>query len=373
MNVAETIAHHKQTPDVSVENYVRRKRIALARGMEQAKKVYLDTKFWLLLRDGRMGRSNDADVVRLLNLLQKLVASNRVICPISATTFFEIFAQTDPTTLAANVDLIDELSTGVTLIEERERFRSEFFHFVVQKSQAAKTVLPLHDLVWTKLAYVLGFVTPVSQSLPADVDLALQKAFVDHMWTISLSDMLRAKASTALPFPCAFPDISTSLNDGKSANLDEHKSFKQVFLSEIAGILDVYKPDLGRLMRHLYEDQYGHPPEVARGSNDDERLFANLIYNAFRLNKLTSELPSLRVSAGLHAAHRWDKTRKYKRNDLHDFHHAVAAIPYCDYFLTEHSLRQLVNHNGLGLSRLFPCQTFSSVADSLGTLTRLAA
>ena len=100
-------------------------------------------------------------------------------------------------------------------------------------------------------------------------------------------------------------------------------------------------------------------------------MFANLIYHAFRLNKLTSELPSLRVSAGLHAALRWDKTRKYKRNDLHDFHHAVAAIPYCDYFFTEHSLRQLLAHNGLRFSELFPCQTISSVADSLKALSRL--
>lgn len=372
MKVADAIAHHQGTPHVSVEDYVRRKRIDLARAMEPSRKVYLDTKFWLLLRDARLGRSCEAGVVALLELLQTLVAHGRVVCPISATTFAEIFAQTDPTTLQVSVELIDELSAGVTFIEEHERFRLEFFHFIMQKTRGPNAVLPLQTLAWTKLAYVLGFMAPVSKSYPADVDLVLQKEFVDHMWTVSLGDMLRVMGTAAVGrFPRAFDDTSTSLNEGKFANLHEHNSFKQVFQSEIAGILDVFKPDLADLMRHVYELQFGRPPDVSDGSDDGGRMFANLIYHAFRLNKLTAELPSLRVSAGLHAALRWDKNRKYKRNDLHDFHHAVAAIPYCDYFLTEHSLRQLLGHNGLRFAELFPCQTISSVADSLASLSQL--
>lgn len=371
VKVTDAILHHKGMPHVSVEDYVRRKRIDLARGMEQAKKVYLDTKFWLLLRNGRLGRSSDTDIVALLALLQVLVAKNRVVCPISAATFMEIFAQTDSTTLQVSVQLIDELSAGVTLIEERERFRLEFFHFIMQKTRGPNAVLPLHTLAWTKLAYAFGFVTPVSKGLPADVSLVLQKAFVDHMWTVSLTDVLREMGGAVGSFPRAFPDISASLNDGKFAH--QHKSFKQMFLSAIAGILDVFEPEIVSLMHHLYETQFGRPPEVGDGPDDGGQMFANLIYHAFRLNKLTSELPSLRVSAGLHAGLRWDKDRKYKRNDLLDFHHAVAAIPYCDYFLTERSLRHLLGHKDLRFSELFPCQTFSSVADSLASLSRLAA
>jgi len=89
------------------------------------------------------------------------------------------------------------------------------------------------------------------------------------------------------------------------------------------------------------------------------RVFANMIHTAFRKNKLTVEMPSLLISAGLHAAFRWDKKRIFKPNDWHDFHHAVAAIPYCDYFLTEHNLRNLVADKNLKLGSLFKCQTFS--------------
>jgi hypothetical protein len=371
MDLADSLAYHKERPNVSVDTYVRQLRIGLANGIARAKKVYLDTTFWLLLRNASLGRSHDPVDGELLNLLRSLVAAQRVVCPISATTFTEIFAQTDPITLQASIQLIDELSCGIALIEERERFNVEVFHFVRQRTQGPDGVLPLDSLVWTKLAYVLGFVTPVSKELPADVSLLVQKAFVDRMWTVTLADMLRQMGAAVSSFPRAFKDVSTSLNDGKFANLNEHKSLKQVFLSEVAGILDVLKSDLASLMRHIYEMDTGVALDLDAATDDLARPFMNLIYNAFRLNKLTVELPSIRVSAGLHAAVRWDRSRKYKRNDLHDFHHAVAAIPYCDYFLTEHSLRQLVTHKGVQFTQLFRCQSFSTAEESVKALGQI--
>ncbi len=80
----------------------------------------------------------------------------------------------------------------------------------------------------------------------------------------------------------------------------------------------------------------------------------------------------MRIAAGLHAALRWDRKRKYKRNDFNDFHHAIAAIPYCDFFLTDHGLRHLVAHKRLRFSEFFACKTLSGIADSLQALSRIA-
>jgi hypothetical protein len=41
-------------------------------------------------------------------------------------------------------------------------------------------------------------------------------------------------------------------------------------------------------------------------------------------------MPTIRIPSTLHAAVRWDKQQKYQK---HDFQHAIAALPYCDYFL----------------------------------------
>ncbi len=356
-NVSGAIAHHRFTPNVSVEDYVRRKRIELAAEIQGSAKVYLDTKFWLLLRDARLGRNHDPQVVELLRLLQHLIAARRAVCPISAATFAEIFSQTDCATLRVSVELIDELSGGVSVIEEYERFRLEFLHFVREKSQGADQVLPVQQLVWTKLAYVLGFVTPVSRVLPSEIDLAVQKAFVDHMWTLGLTEMVNQIGDDGLrSFPRNFPDATARLNDGKFAHVNGHKTFKQVFLSEIGGVLDVFKPDFVDLLRHIHEMDVGRTAENNTDFQDGARMLANLVYHAFRLDKLTIELPSVRIAAGLHAALRWDRKRKYKRNDLNDFHHAVAAIPYCDFFLTDHGLRNLSRAQSTAIVRVVSVQ-----------------
>jgi hypothetical protein len=91
-------------------------------------------------------------------------------------------------------------------------------------------------------------------------------------------------------------------------------------------------------------------------------MIGDMIYQCFRYNKLTKELPSLWIDAGFHAAFRWDENRKFKANDMPDFRHAVAAIPYCDFFLTEHSLKHLISDKRLRLETLYPCKTFSDAS-----------
>jgi hypothetical protein len=62
---------------------------------------------------------------------------------------------------------------------------------------------------------------------------------------------------------------------------------------------------------------------------------------------------------------------KFKPNDLHDIHHAVSAIPYCDWFFTEHGLRQLVSNKKLRFSSLFKCRTVSSIGEAVSAMSGL--
>ena len=98
----------------------------------------------------------------------------------------------------------------------------------------------------------------------------------------------------------------------------------------------------------------------------------NLIYHAFRLNKITTELPSLHVMAKIHAAARWDKNRQFKPNDLYDFHHAIDAIPYYDYFFTERNLRHLVSQEIMGFNTISHCKTISGIDDAIIELSQIA-
>lgn len=369
MKIVNTISHHLHTPGISLQSHLRQKQLDLARDIQAAKKVYLDTKFWLLLRDARLGRNVGSDTVALLRLLQESVDRGSVVCPISADTFIEVFRQTDRDTLRTCIKLIDDLSKGTAIILLMDRIALEVHHFLRRNANGPSAVYRVEDLIWTKVPYVLGFCTPVSQSLPPEIDLAMQKAFLDQLWVTKMTEMLDIMGDDNRLPSNAFPDISDQLNRGKLDHRHENNSFKQLFLSELWGVLDLYAPCFSDIMARIYERDTGqHVSAEEKTKAESGRMVAKLIYEAFRHNKLTCELPSLRLGAGFHAAVRWDRNRKFKANDLPDFRHAVAAIPYCDFFLTEHSLRHLVSDRNLRLESLFPCRTFSDAASAVQAL-----
>jgi hypothetical protein len=374
MKIVNTLAEHLQVPDRSLRSHLKQKQLDLARDIRGAKKVYLDTKFWLLLRDARLGRNVDRDVVALLTLLEAKVAEGKVVCPISADTFIEIFRQTDHATLRACVQLIDDLSKGVAIILLMERISLEVLHFIERNTKGPNAVHAMEELIWTKISYALGFTTPVSETLPPELDLAIQKAFLDQLWITTATDMLDMIGNDTEPLTHPFDDISGQLNRGKIEHHHENKTFKQLFLSELWGVLDLYQSCFEDILAYIYEKDTGRCADpVERSKGKAGQLVAKMIYNGFRFNKLTTELPSLWLGAGFHAAVRWDLKRKFKANDLPDFRHAVAAIPYCDFFLTERSLRHLVSDGNLRLETLHLCKTFSDAAAAVEALASVAS
>ena len=368
MKYVDTLKYHLENPSETVDSFARRKHLDLSSHIRPAKKVYLDTNFWVDLCNAHTGRPVRERVSELAGVLEDLVSRHLIVCPISAATFAEIFKQTDPHTLKTTVQIVDSLSQGIAILDSEERVRLEVFHFVREKTHRREALHPLADLVWTRVAYVLGFTSPTLDTLPQDMDTAVQKAFVDQMWSVSLTDMLDVLGDNAALMP-RLNDYSEKLNRGKFAHLHDHSSFNDLFLAELAGMLDVYRPTLADLMRHLLESSKQSVDEDA--TRQAGTALANEMYQAFRSNKITNELPSFRVNAGLHAAVRWDAKRKYKPNDAHDFHHAVAAVPYCDFFLTDGSLRQLVNDKRLQFSSFFSCRTFSDISDAHSALTQI--
>jgi hypothetical protein len=355
-----------------VETYYREKCIQLGLDIAGRKKIYLDTNFWVHLGDVRMGRPRDEKTVELLRLLEVLVREGIALCPITVDTFLEIFKQTDPNTLRATVQLVDELSEGVVISELHERIGIEIFHFVREKTLGPERIFPLAELVWTRIAYLFGFCVPRSEDLSTDENTAVQKASVDDMWTLKVSDLLHQGWDQPISSGPRFFDSVEELNKGKFAHLEECKSFKELFLAELAGLVDSFRETFEDLTPYTCASDTGERPTPFEllGVETGQAL-ANLVYQAFRQNRMTTEVPSIRVWAGLHAAVRWDAGRRYKPNDLHDFHHAVAAIPYFDYFLTDNSLRHLVGDKNLGLSLLFTCQTVSRASDAVSALSQL--
>ena len=59
-------------------------------------------------------------------------------------------------------------------------------------------------MIWTKIPYNLGFTTPVSESLPPELDLAVQKAFLDQLWLTTATDMLDEMGNDTEPLTQPF-------------------------------------------------------------------------------------------------------------------------------------------------------------------------
>ena len=374
MRFVNTFEKHRRESDKSLETYIKECRLKLGRAIAQRYKIYLDTKYWILLRDHRLGREVNAAVAELSSILEDGVASNKLICPISADIFLEIAKQSDPTTLKCSVELVDALSEGISVLAPEERASMELLYFMRKNSSGEGSCHSQDNFVWTKLAYVLDTMVPYSTPFNPGEELVIQKSFFDQMWSISLIDMIETIGINDIHEIPSMPDISDKLNTGKFEQLSENSSFEGIFLSEVAGILDTYTDEFREMFVYIYKKMTGKAPaEGEVSSSDGPRKFANLIYHGFRLKRFSTELPIIRIPATIHAAIRWDRNRKYKPTDFHDFRHAEAALPYFNTFLTENSLCHLLTRQDLSLDLLYNCTVVSDPEIAIEMIKRMVS
>ena len=65
-NVSASIRWHRAQPHVRLDDHVRRKRIELGESLAQRHAVYLDTRYWIHLRDAQLGRTIGVEYLDLL-------------------------------------------------------------------------------------------------------------------------------------------------------------------------------------------------------------------------------------------------------------------------------------------------------------------
>ena len=374
MKFIDTFEKHRQEPNISLEEYTKGLRLQLGEEIKNCKKIYLDTNYWLELRNVILGRQENKNFVKLLELLHNGVEAGKLICPISDENFYEILLQSDPSTLSASASLIDDLSKGVALLSTEERIKFEIRYFIHSTTKGKNPVYPPDIYVWSKVSHIYGAPYPTLTLFSPEEELVLKKAFCDQMWLCSLTDMIKELGMENILSMPKYNDISEKLNKSKIKYANENNSFKQLFLSEIAGVIDIFHHLFEEASVYLFEKEKGYKPatEEVAATNSGKQI-ANLIYHAFKKNKLGSFLPTLVIGAGLHASVRQDVNRKFKTNDMSDFRHAQAALPYFDYFLTEHSLRDLVSRNNIGFDKKYKCKVLSDPDQAVECVTKICS
>ncbi len=352
---SNNIEKHLKEPQTSLDRYRKEKHLALSASIRGTKKVYFDTNFWIYLREAHLGKTSNQAKLRLLNLVLDLANAGRAIFPISETGFIEIFKQTDPVSLEATVKLVDNLSSGVSLIHIEERIRLEMLRFFYEL--LGKETHEPNALVWTKLAYVMGFQSPEFDGKNQNLFEAIGKAFLDEMWELQLSDMLEVIGHSAARSLPQMPDISERLNLGKSESVGDAHSFAKMLRIELSGSIQAYEDVFHELSSRL--------------DSTDPNILAGFLFNHLTTLPNSLHLPSLVVQSGLHAAVRWNKAHKFKPTDMNDFRHAAGALPYCDYFVTENPLRHLVCQASLSYHDRYSWIVLSDVEQAVGELSEL--
>lgn len=367
----DTISFHLSHPELLPDAYIRKKNIELGESVLKKHRIYLDQKYWIYCRDVLTGSSRNPIHNELYNLLKRGVAEGKLICPASHLILEETLKQTDPATRQLTAQVVQELSDGVTLQPWPVLYQAEILHFLMTERPWKVNVIPVEQLVWTYVGNVFGHATPICDEFDKNTSNAIQKAWFDFMSRIKFTTLAKAlPANKAVLYrPVAFYEQQ---NEQCKEHRKDFASFKQAFMIELAGALDIMKPFLQDAQLYLYKMYFGEKAQNVNKEETDEsvRLFSNLIYNAFKMEKIENQLSGLRIMVGIHAAIR-HKGQKFCKGDHHDHLHARTALPYCNLFLTEKNLGNLLTTKPLQYDALYGCRIEWEPEKALDALKRI--
>ena len=368
--VVNAFDRHRASPHVPFMDHVQMSKIALATSLKSRKAIYLDTKYWVILRNAAIGATARVDGTALLLRLRDLVAGGHAFCPISESTFAELFKQTDPKTRRVTANLIDELGLGVTLVPFYDRIPLELRHLIERRLGRTDRPKPA-DLVWMKASYALGLMYQVGAPFDAATELVIQKAFFDYLWTVSMTEMVDQIGDSQPPELDRFDALASMLNADTARHAHELRGFAHAYEIEAAGAADVIAPVAARVATDIAEEGAGRlMPREGPQWDALVSFWRALIPEVLKSDEGMEILRTTHINTCLHASLRWNRGHRFEANDFYDFHHAQAALGYCDVFLTERSLMAMVTRSNIALDARYECAVIATLKDALAALAR---
>ena len=296
------------------------------------------------------------------------VSERRFICPITEAVFFEVNRQGNTERRMQTVRMMDRLGRGIVMKNSSDRA-------VWEIKALFDAAIVRHELptvpcrrIWVRPYSFLG--TPRLSGWGPSDDLAINKAFWSYAWTRSIEDLL-----TDTPVPDDDHDHAMRANAARiteqsSKHAPEMKSFEQVFMDEVGGLIDVHREDICRAFRPHATAMLRAISAVNHDPATVEKYGLDLAYSAAAASKPHRALPFIRIMAGLHAFIRWQRQRPFTFNDIFDLRHAAAAIPYCDLFLTEKFVKTACTSKLLDFGTAYGTQIICDDDEALDAILR---
>lgn len=339
--------------------------------LKDRSKIYLDLKFWIYLREADLNAEADPKKRELLRLLRDGVAQKKLICPVSATVIEEVLKQADTESRRKSTcRIVDELSTGVCLLDGERRNATEIACFFHDLSFAEEGYKP-SELVWTKVVFAFGyFDLPALQNDHSNFEIMLERCF-DYLWRQNFSEVLE-RLKDAPPNELRLKQFSKGLDLENKTHASDLKSFEKAYRDEISGAIDISGDAIVEVLEGIANRKRNssHPSsgeEIRRLKNIGQRAMSE----EFKKNSTKFDLRTMHSTAALHAAFRWNKGATFKPNDFWDLDHAIQAVSYCDAFLTERPLAHLLSQKNVQLEEINGCRIISELDVAISFLNEI--
>jgi len=184
-----TLRYHLDHPEVDPATYIRQRRIAHGRRIMSMRRIYLDTKYWVYLREVLMGRGSVAQR-EIFNELQKLRDNEKIICPVSYSVFIELLRQSDSATRMATARVIDIFGESSCVQPQHEVLKHEVLGFALGAMLQNVKPIPVKEMIWSKASFIVGERVLRPNECPPKAAEAMTKAMDDLFWSIRLEEMI---------------------------------------------------------------------------------------------------------------------------------------------------------------------------------------
>lgn len=344
--------HRRFGVDTSVEEYIFKYKAQMDRGMAFTKAVYLDTNYWVRLRDAELGKGTDAGVA-LLRRLRSLVAARKIICVSHLSSMLEIAKQLEDSARVSTA-LVDELTERVALAPPAELNALESGNYVRAKV-GAMHLSP--SLQWTCLGQIAKSKLSGGKVLPADLGndgQAILKSTADALWNEGLFEVFEAFDWNTKQHLLADLDAQTLLKVEERKKTRPHngnfrKTCKAEFEAVMTQHIELFEAELLKLLGPTGAAALGMKSSLAAQG------LARRAVADYRAGTLGCHLPGFVIRTELYSMYECDPSHTLSTNDWQDWQHASVALPYCDLFLTEKRLADQVTKR-LHLDTKYQCR-----------------
>lgn len=317
--------------------------------------VYLDTNHWYALGRANAGIRDLPTDRELLERLRMLRREGRIVLPLSAVHYSELWENPRDRLTAEATEVMEELSDFWTLAPLSAVFAEEF-----DTQLKARFGRPAVVRVSPKIGRGVGFANGMAGSFRIDASPAAMEALQRRLGQDGIRQ-LEASANAA------FERLALrGARDVAGFNPYADRDRAEARLARVLRVVDNLRADpslyrrvddvvvAGEFVAEMFEDFLG---ALVHADDDPYRIATELTASKEQMTELLLAMPSRRVAVTIRQRYHRDLEHRWTVSDLRDIDALSIAAPYCDVVVTDNAVRTAITHAHLD-------QLFSTVVIS---------